>query len=342
MTTGVYSNLYYPTRWVPLKRRGLGWQRCNELYEEHRCIASCGLAYGKTLEIVLDIKGCNLNCKYCWGWKMRYLSEDIRKTPQQVVEDILCRAHHVINDRIVAKSKYAIGVIRITGNEPTLQWKHLIEILRLSGDEEFLVKISEKRDFDDKAVKAILNSKVIVETNGVLIGMGKINFSDLLDVEKEIDFDVSFKGVNPDQFEWLSDMPKRYFDYQVKGFVSLFDFAESNCENINVNPVLGINHSPNYCVWRRGKKYVMDVEIIDRHGNKLNFEDFSRNFEEEVLSRRDLRFDEAPFREYFGINKDRTRQVIAVVYRGKRYLHVLPSEIPEIVDSEQFSKGSNK
>jgi len=167
MTTGIYSNLYYPTRWVPLRRRGLGWQRCNELYEEHRCIASCGLAYGKTLEIVLDIKGCNLNCKYCWGWKMRYLSEDIRKTPQQVVEDILCRAHHVINDRIVAKSKYAIGVIRITGNEPTLQWKHLIEVLRLLGDEEVLVNISEKRDFDNRAVKAILNSKAIIETNGV-------------------------------------------------------------------------------------------------------------------------------------------------------------------------------
>ncbi len=40
---GVYSNLYYPTRWVPLKRRGLGWHRCNKLYEEHECIASCGL-----------------------------------------------------------------------------------------------------------------------------------------------------------------------------------------------------------------------------------------------------------------------------------------------------------
>jgi len=328
---GIYSNLYYPTRWVPLRRRGLGWHRCNKLYEEHNCIASCGIIDSK-LEIVLDIKGCNLNCKYCWGWKMRYLAPDIRKTPEQVIQDILCRAHWTIKDRFVAKSKYRIGVIRITGNEPTLQWKHLIEVMKILDNYEKLREICNSMNFDEEAAEYVFSSKLIIETNGVLAGMGKVNINDLTQIENtEIDIDVSFKGVNPDQFEWLSDKPRDFFKYQIDGFVKLFDFVESNSlENINVNPVLGINHAPNYCVWREGRKYVMDVEIIDKRGNKLDFEDYSKEFEEEVLSRKDLRFDEAPFREYYGINKERTRLVVAIVYKGKRYLHVLPSEIPEI------------
>ncbi len=75
----------------------------------------------------------------------------------------------------------------------------------------------------------------------------------------------------------------------------------------------------------------MDVEIIDERGNKLDFYDYSEDFEEEVLSRRELRYDEAPFREYFGINREKTRLVIAVIYEGKRFLRVLPSEIPDLV-----------
>jgi len=325
---GVYSNMYYPTRWVPLKRRGLGWQRCNDLYEEHRCIASCGLIDSE-LEIVLDMKGCNLNCKYCWGWKMRYLSDDIVKSPEDVVRDVACRVKEVMEDRLVRRSRYRFGVIRITGNEPTLQWRHLMEVLKILDDLERLRELCPS----EEVAEVVHRCKVIVETNGVAVGMGKVDFSDVEVVENiQVDFDVSFKGVNEEQFEWLSDRPRRYFEYQIEGFVKMFDLSES-LENVNVNPVLGINHAPNYRVWRGGKSYTVDVEIVDRRGRKMDFEDFSKRFEEEVLSRKDLRFDEAPFREYFGINKERTRMVIAVVYRGIRYLHVLPSEVIEISQS---------
>ncbi len=308
---GTYSNMYYPTRWVPLRRRGLGWQRCNELYEEHKCVASCGLAYNKILELVLDIKGCNLNCKYCWGWKMRYMSEDIKKSPEEVLRDLECRFNEVMRDRVVLKKGYRIGVIRITGNEPSLQWDHVVEVLRL-------INSSKLRE-----------CKVIIETNGVAFGMGKVNYMGLDELEVEIDIDVSFKGVNYDQFEWLSSVRREFFRYQIEGFVRLFDHYEGS--NVRVNPVLGINHAENYCVWKKDRKYVMDVEIIDKEGNKLDFYDYSEDFETEVLSRKELRYDEAPFREYFGINKDTTRLVVAVIYRGRKFLHVLPSEIPDLV-----------
>ncbi len=261
---------------------------------------------------------------------MRYLAQEIKKTPEQVVIDILCRTHKVMKDKLVAKSKYRIGVVRITGNEPTLQWEHLIEVIKIIDEYEKLVEICNLMNFDEKAADVIFNSKLILETNGILVGMGKVRIEELEQIENiEMDIDISFKGVNSDQFEWLSDRPSKYFWYQIDGFVELFDFAES-LDNINVNPVLGINHAPNYCVWCKGKKYIMDVEIVDKFGNKLDFMDYSKDFEENVLSRKELRFDEAPFREYFGINKDRARLVVAVVYNGRRYLNVLPSEIPKL------------
>ena len=76
-----------------------------------------------------------------------------------------------------------------------------------------------------------------------------------------------------------------------------------------------------------GKKYLMEVEIVDSKRKKLNFEDYSKDFLNIVLSQKALRVDEAPFREYFGINPEKAKQVVAVKYKGKSYLHTLPSEI---------------
>ncbi len=173
--------------------------------------------------------------------------------------------------------------------------------------------------------------RIIIETNGTVFGRDRSLKTELADIEDlKIDIDVSFKGVNEDQFRWIADMPEEYFQLQISGFVDLFDFAE-DVDNLNVNPVLGLNHSTNYCVWKNGKKYVMDVEIVDANGSKMDFYDYSKDFENEVLSRKELRYDEAPFREYSGINRDRAREVVAVLYGGKRYIGVLPSEIPDLV-----------
>ena len=49
-----------------VKKKGLGAAKCNSLYVKHDRIASCGIIDSK-LEIALNIKGCNLYCKYCWA-----------------------------------------------------------------------------------------------------------------------------------------------------------------------------------------------------------------------------------------------------------------------------------
>ena len=55
---------------------------------------------------------------------------EIKKSPVQVVEDVLCRAHHTLRDPLVSRSRYRIGVVRIAGNEPALQWRYLLEVMR--------------------------------------------------------------------------------------------------------------------------------------------------------------------------------------------------------------------
>ena len=295
--TGTYSNLYYPTRWAALRRRGLGWHPCNRRYVQHGCVASCGLIDDR-LEIVLDVRGCNLDCKYCWGWKMRYEAPGLTKTVSQAVGDILCRIQSLIEDERVSGSRYELGVIRITGNEPLLQWEHLAHLILALDDPRTLTQICDERGIDAAAAEIAPELKLIVESNGVSIGMRGLDeswefLSELQNLS--IDFDISFKGVNPAQFGWLSSRPDEWFDYQIRGFQRLYDLVEtSGLEHIRVNPVLGINHARNYCVWHRGSRYFFDVEIVDAAGEKLDFRDFSAEFEEVVLSRAELRWDEAP------------------------------------------------
>ena len=267
------------------------------------CIASCGILEGKKLEIVLDVKGCNFNCRLCWGYKLRHEAQPIVKNVEEVIRNIVCRYEKV---RFLKRRGYRMYALRFTGNEPSLQWDHVVGVM--------------------KAVAKIdIFEKVIIETNGVLFA----ERSKLLEKLKEIrgirvDIDVSFKGVNPKQFKYISGMPERYFYKQIEGFVKLFEYVRENkLDNIRVNPVLGINHEPRY--FYRGR--VLSVEIIFPWGEKMDFYDYDEVFRREVLSRAKLRYDEAPFREYYGINKERAREIIATVYRGKRYEHKLPSDV---------------
>ena len=171
---GIYSNIYFPCRWVPFKRRRMK-DPCGKHYVSCNCIASCGILEDKKLEIVLDVKGCNFNCRLCWGYKLRYEAHPIVKSVDQVVEDIICRYKKV---RFLEEKGYRFYALRFTGNEPSLQWSHVIEVV--------------------KAVKNLgIFQKAIIETNGVL-------FVERLDLLKSlegtsgimIDIDVSLSLIH--------------------------------------------------------------------------------------------------------------------------------------------------
>jgi len=299
---GVYSNVYFPCRWAPLRRRKLR-DPCRGRYVSCECIATCGILEGKKLEIVLDVKGCNFNCKLCWGYKLRYEAKPIIKSTKDVVDDIVCRYRRV---RFLEKKGYRMFDLRFSGNEPSLQWDHVVDVINAVS-------------------KLGIFRKVIVETNGALFADKPELLEKLRGIRGiYVDIDVSFKGVNPKQFRYISGMPEEYFYKQIEGFVNLYEFVRKNAlGNINVNPVLGINHEPKY--YYRGR--LLQVEIVFPWGEKMNFYDYDDVFRREVLSRAELRYDEAPFREYYGINKERARELVTTIYRGEKYPHKLPSDV---------------
>ena len=253
----------------------------------------------------MDVKGCNLNCRLCWGYKLRYEASPIVKSVGDVLRDIACRCRAV---SFLRRKGYRMHALRFTGNEPSLQWSHVINVVRGASDLGIF-------------------KKAIIETNGILFAerddlLGQLIL--LADSKIEVDIDVSFKGVNPRQFRYISGMPEEFFFKQIEGFVRLFDHVkELGLRMVRVNPVLGINHEPRY--FYRGR--LLSVEIIYPWGEKMNFYDYDERFESEVLSRGKLRYDEAPFREYYGINKVWAREIVATIYRGRRYPHMLPSDV---------------
>lgn len=302
MSNGVYSNIYFPCRWAYFRRRGIR-DPCRRRYLPCKCIATCGVLEDKKLEIVLDVKGCIFNCWLCWGYKLRYEASPIVKSVKDVVKDIMCRYKKV---KFLERRGYRMYALRFTGNEPSLQWDHVVKVVR--------------------AVAGLgIFEKVIIETNGVLFADRKELLKKLDEMRGiVVDIDVSFKGVNPKQFKYISGMPEEYFYKQIEGFINLFEYVrEHRLRNIRVNPVLGINHEPKY--YFRGR--ILEVEIIYPWGEKMDFYDYDDTFKKEVLSRGKLRYDEAPFREYYGLKKERARKIIATIYKGKRYIHKLPSDV---------------
>lgn len=88
--------------------------------------------------------------------------------------------------------------------------------------------------------------------------------------------EVSFKGVNPKQFTWLTDASPEMFSWQCDGFAKLWAIR---INKIEVVPVLGIGHADKV----RGCPSV-GVWIIDENGNKMNFKQYDAYFIEKVLN----------------------------------------------------------
>jgi hypothetical protein len=199
--------------------------------------------------------------------------------------------------------------IRITGHEPSLQLDHVLEVLRILNDR------TEFKDF-----------WIIIQTNGVEIGnpSSRIDLDPLRSLENlNLRIEISFKGVNPTQFEWLTSMSPELFYYQCDAFTRLWGIKS---EKTNVVPELGINH----CSKLRGNNNEdLGIQIIDQKGNKLNFLDFDPRFEQAVLSKKSLDMsEENEFQEFSGINRNRAREVVATYSKasGNTKLRCLPSE----------------
>ena len=137
-----------------------------------------------------DTVGCNLRCKFCWSGNSVWNSKNAGRfySSKDVADEL----------QIIAQKK-GYRKLRISGGEPTIGRKHLIDLLK-NIDENFLF---------------------ILETNGILLGFDK-TYVDELSNFKNIHVRVCLKGIDSKEFSMLTGAAFG-FDYQMKALVNLID-----------------------------------------------------------------------------------------------------------------------
>ncbi|KXB03102.1 hypothetical protein AKJ48_04225 [candidate division MSBL1 archaeon SCGC-AAA261O19] len=146
-----------------------------------------------------DCVGCNLNCYYCW-------SEKPRKHPDKIGN--FHPPKGVANKLIKIAREKDFTQVRISGNEPTIGKKHLVEVLG---------------EIQDTGLRFIL------ETNGILIGQDP-QYAQELAQFPNLHTRVSLKGCNPQHFHELTGANPQAFDLQLQALENLLE-AECECHS---------------------------------------------------------------------------------------------------------------
>ncbi len=152
-----------------------------------------------------DCVGCNLKCLFCWSNFPRDHPESTGKfyTPAQVYSALKeCALSHGY-DRI-----------RISGNEPTIGRRHLLELLEL-------VEVDGKLYF-------------ILETNGILIGYDKSYARDLSRYSR-LHVRVSIKACNEEEFHRITGAKPEAFKLQLNALRNLLDY------NVSFHPAIMVS-----------------------------------------------------------------------------------------------------
>jgi len=155
-----------------------------------------------------DCVGCNLRCKFCWGWKVRDRASSVGKfyKPQLVIRNLLT---------IVRRRNYR--QIRISGGEPTLSMKHLIQVLEI---------------LESEAPRILF----ILETNGIVLGAYK-EYARELSKFNNVHVRVSLKGCNEREFHLLTGAKSEAFQLQLKALKNLLDAG------VSVHPAVMLSFS---------------------------------------------------------------------------------------------------
>lgn len=136
-----------------------------------------------------DCVGCCLRCVFCWAWNVvsRPVESGKYYHPEEVAEKL---------SRIAEKKH--LRQVRISGNEPTIGWEHLMKVLYLI-DGRYLF---------------------ILETNGILIGEHEEYAKDLSKF-RNLHVRVSLKGTCEDEFSRLTGALPEGFGLQLRALENL-------------------------------------------------------------------------------------------------------------------------
>lgn len=136
-----------------------------------------------------DTLGCNLLCKFCWNFNRNQKTKEMGEfySPEEVANKLTK----------MAESK-DYHQLRISGGEPTIGRKHLLEVLE---------NVPGKYHF-------------ILETNGILIGENQ-TYSDQFSQFDNTHVRVSLKGADKGEFSRLTGARPEFYTLQLKALENL-------------------------------------------------------------------------------------------------------------------------
>jgi len=138
--------------------------------------------------------GCVLDCVFCWSYKPRCNPDTAGK---------FYTAKHVVEKLMGIARKNGYNKMRITGNEPTICRKHLIEVLEYVPNDILF----------------------ILETNGILLD--KEYVKKLTSFKHHLHVRVSLKGVTAEQFEYVTAMDGEFYELPFDALKYLIDVGIS-------------------------------------------------------------------------------------------------------------------
>jgi uncharacterized Fe-S cluster-containing radical SAM superfamily protein len=140
--------------------------------------------------------GCNLRCVFCWSGHPRDHPESVGEFygPERVFELTAAAAR-----------KRGVGLLRITGNEPTIGREHLLGVLELVDGSDL---------------------RFVLETNGILIG-DDVSYATELSKFHNVHVRVSLKATNPEEFHRLTGADPSAFGLQLKALTNLVEAGVS-------------------------------------------------------------------------------------------------------------------
>ena len=136
-----------------------------------------------------DCVGCCLRCVFCWAWNIISRPQDCGafSYPDSVAQRLM---------RIAGKKR--LGQVRISGNEPTISWEHLMKVLAFIDGRHLF----------------------ILETNGILIGAHEAYAEDLSGFGN-LHVRVSLKGTCREEFSRITGALPEGFELQIKALEHL-------------------------------------------------------------------------------------------------------------------------
>lgn len=166
-----------------------------------------------------DVVGCNLRCKFCWSWRFSHSMD----------RGDFYRPDHVFERLVDIASARGYRYLRLSGGEPTISRRHLVDFLRLVEETNYIF---------------------ILETNGILIGYDEGYARELANFGNIV-IRVSFKGTTAEEFHMLTNAEPEFFELQFRALENLMESGMKPGQDFYPAVMLSFSSDENYRSFRK-------------------------------------------------------------------------------------------